>query len=1034
MKRKLASISLWALLTLFVNATELERSGWNLISICQNMSATEVNITNITEIQSQDGEAIYTGDWAKYSNLENLYAGYGYWVKGDENTIFDSGVAGDYISQPLKRDGWNLMASCQNISRDDINMSGIEEIQSQSGESIYTGSWEENSNLDTLLNGYGYWVKGDEGTLFTSKDSLIASLDPIFNEFNVGFGDSSSFPFASTTEGEKIWLNSADLIFDDDIENNDNYTNIKNFDGLAFDSLQNSLKSSKFLVYWFVKGWEESWFDVDKIQQAMDRGVVPVFNYWYFGDELMNDMPDDEKKSQYSDDYAKVATFLNQLNGKKILIMEPEFNKNNVLDSEENQRELASIIGNAIDYIKANTSDTLFSLAMTDTGSRGVNQTYDKCGYENCALGDKYEWGRPEIIYNELSDKLDFISFQQMIGQFSRDPLNPGDWESPNPKAYSDEEIGIDLLADRINNFSKFLSDKYHKPVFLPYIAIATATWSDDDGDGEIETSEINKHGWEEKANNTYKALSEIRESLKANGLFGFAPMALFDNPRHDYGGYQFFMNNEYHLGLIGSSATDEVDIASNGDLEFKLDVISYIFGDSTTPPPPSAELKYHDVLGLSLKFYEAQRAVGPFPTVDWRKPASTTDGSDVGVDLNGGWFDAGDHVKFNLPMSYSVGMLNWSMLAQRDAYIQAGKLEYGKEQVKYALDYLLNTYQAGEELDSPADDKVYFQVADGYADHSFWGPPEELDMDRPTFSCDSDGGCAAVSGAMVGAFASGAILFQDDEEYSQKLLDSAKRLHEFAMTYPTDDDYSSSGQDFYKLYSNNNDQRAWGAIWLYRATNDSSYLGQAKELMRDEYPWGHAWDNMILGVSLLLFEEGESDYQQRVENELNAWIDSSNGVSSSAGGLRVRDGIKWGNLRYASSVAFISLMYADMISDKTQKQRFVDFGKSQIDYMLGDNPSNFSYVVGYGDNYPIRPHHRAASGVSTVDDSNPNRYIIEGALVGGPMSANDDDYQDVRDGEIGWTANEVATDYNAGFTGALAKLALIYGESSSPE
>jgi len=344
---------------------------------------------------------------------------------------------------------------------------------------------------------------------------------------------------------------------------------------------------------------------------------------------------------------------------------------------------------------------------------------------------------------------------------------------------------------------------------------------------------------------------------------------------------------------------------------------------------------KYHEVLGLSLKFYEAQKGVGPFESVSWRKPASTTDGADVGVDLNGGWFDAGDHVKFNLPMSYSVGMLNWSMINDSVAYEDAQKLSYGKSQAKYALDYLLNTYQAGSNLTSPSDDKVYFQVANGHTDHSFWGPPEELSMSRPTFICDSNGGCGAVAGSMVGAFASGAILFKDDAIYSQKLLDNAKRLYNFAIAYPTDDDYSNAGQDFYKLYSNNKDQLAWGAIWLYKATNDATYLAKAKELMANEYPWGHAWDNMVLGVSLLLYEQGENSYKQRIEAELNSWITATNGVSKSAGGLRVRDGSKWGNLRYSSTMAYMALLYRDMITDTTQKEQLLTFAKSQIDYRV---------------------------------------------------------------------------------------------------
>ena len=412
----------------------------------------------------------------------------------------------------------------------------------------------------------------------TDSTTPPIATNALFDTFNIGFGGSYSFPFSSTTAGEKIWVSSVDLVLDDNIENNSYYSNIKNFDASAFDNLQDSLKNSKFLVYWLVEGWEESWFNTTKIQQAMDAGYIPVFNYWWFGDKLMNGMPDATKKAEYAQDNAKVIEFLNKLNGTKLLIMEPEFNKENVLSSEANQHEFATIMGDAIDTIKADTTDVLFSLAMTDTGSRSVEKSYAKCEYENCALGDKYEWGRPEIIYNDLLSKLDFVSFQQMIGQFSRNPSNAGDWDNPNPIAYSDADIGIDELSTRIANFSEFLKEKYNKPVFLPYIAIATATWTDSNSNSAIESSEIDYSGWETKANTTYQELSSMKEELKNRGLFGFAPMALFDNPRHDYGGYQYFMNNEYHLGIVKSGAIDEVDIATNGDIEPKSEIIDTLF------------------------------------------------------------------------------------------------------------------------------------------------------------------------------------------------------------------------------------------------------------------------------------------------------------------------------------------------------------------------------------------------------------------------------------------------------------------------
>jgi hypothetical protein len=33
------------------------------------------------------------------------------------------------------------------------------------------------------------------------------------------------------------------------------------------------------------------------------------------------------------------------------------------------------------------------------------------------------------------------------------------------------------------------------------------------------------------------------------------------------------------------------------------------------------------------------------------------------GRDVTGGWYDAGDNVKFNLPMAWSAGVLAWSVV-----------------------------------------------------------------------------------------------------------------------------------------------------------------------------------------------------------------------------------------------------------------------------------------------------------------------------------------------------------------------------------
>ena len=141
--------------------------------------------------------------------------------------------------------------------------------------------------------------------------------------------------------------------------------------------------------------------------------------------------------------------------------------------------------------------------------------------------------------------------------------------------------------------------------------------------------------------------------------------------------------------------------------------------------------------------------------------------------------------------------------------------------------------------------------------------------------------------------------------------------------------------------------------------------------------------------------------------------------------GLAYVDSAGWGALRYAANTAFLALVYSDQLSDATKKQRYHDFAVRQINYALGQNPRNSSYVVGFGANPPRNVHHRTAHGAwnDNINEPVQSRHILYGALVGGP--GTNDSYVDNRGDFV---KNEVATDYNAGFTSALARLFQEFG------
>jgi hypothetical protein len=104
------------------------------------------------------------------------------------------------------------------------------------------------------------------------------------------------------------------------------------------------------------------------------------------------------------------------------------------------------------------------------------------------------------------------------------------------------------------------------------------------------------------------------------------------------------------------------------------------------------------------------------------------------------------------------------------------------------------------------------------------------------------------------------------------------------------------------------------------------------------------------------------------------------------------------------------------------------------VDYILGDNPRATSYMVGYGNNFPQRVHHRGSSIVSIkanpsfvscfggyntwFSSKRSNTNILTGAIVGGP-----DAYDDFADERKNYEQTEPATYNNAPLLGVLARL-----------
>ncbi|WP_238015893.1 glycoside hydrolase family 9 protein [Dactylosporangium sp. AC04546] len=436
----------------------------------------------------------------------------------------------------------------------------------------------------------------------------------------------------------------------------------------------------------------------------------------------------------------------------------------------------------------------------------------------------------------------------------------------------------------------------------------------------------------------------------------------------------------------------------------------------------------YAEALQKSIWFYEAQQS-GPKPSwsrVGWRGDSAMKDGQDVGLDLTGGWFDAGDHVKFGFPMAFTTTMLAWGAVEYRDAYTRSGQLPSLINNLRFVNDYFIKAH--------PSANVLYGQVGTGGPDHAWWGPAEVMPMARPAYKIDASCGGADLAGETAAAMAASSIVIRPtDAAYADKLVTHAKQLYTFADTVRRK--YSeciTDASSFYNSWSGYNDELVWGAIWLYRATNDATYLAKAEagyaslgtepQSTTKSYKWTIAWDDKSYGCYVLLAKlTGKQQYVDDANRWLDYWSVGVNGqkVPTSPGGQAVLD--SWGSLRYAANTSFVALVYSDWLTDATRKARYHDFGVRQINYILGDNPRSSSYMIGFGANPPKNPHHRTAHGSWTDQITNPeiSRHTLYGALVGGPSSANDA-YTDSRQDYV---MNEVATDYNAGLTSALVRM-----------
>ncbi|GLT75990.1 hypothetical protein SLA2020_476770 [Shorea laevis] len=449
----------------------------------------------------------------------------------------------------------------------------------------------------------------------------------------------------------------------------------------------------------------------------------------------------------------------------------------------------------------------------------------------------------------------------------------------------------------------------------------------------------------------------------------------------------------------------------------------------------------YRDALTKSLIFLEAQRSgkLPPNHRPPWRGDSALDDGKDANVHLVGGYYDAGDNVKYGLPMAFTVTTLAWAAISYSSELRATGELENVHSAIRWGTDYFLKATRKN---------KLYVQVGDPVKDHECWVRPEKMKTPRTVLKIDQNTPGTEIAAETAAAMAASAIVFRKtDRAYSRRLLNKAKLLFQFAKTYKGTYDGECP---FYCSYSGYNDELLWAATWLHMATHRPQYMQYVKEEGISANVAEFSWDLKYAGVQVLLskfFFQGNQALQ-KYKNQADSFICSVlpespyHQVFLTPGGMiHLRDGA---NTQYVTGTALLFTAYGDLLRKFNQKvfcgdkqfdsTQLMNFARQQMDYLLGNNPQGRSYMAGFGNNPPKNPHHRGAS--VPVEDANkevscPMSFVnwynklsdnpneLTGAIVGGPDKQ--DNFIDKRSDSV---YTEPCTYINSMAVGPLAKLA----------
>jgi endoglucanase len=451
----------------------------------------------------------------------------------------------------------------------------------------------------------------------------------------------------------------------------------------------------------------------------------------------------------------------------------------------------------------------------------------------------------------------------------------------------------------------------------------------------------------------------------------------------------------------------------------------------------------YSGALANTLAFYEAERdgpqfirsalrtAPGHLNDADaetYVTPTARRDGSFKGdlaplgsrIDASGGWWDAGDYLKFVQTTSYTVELM---LTGVRDFPAQMGASAASSDftaEARFGLEWLLRMW----------DDRthtLYYQVGIGSAnkstasDHDVWRLPQSDDTyggadplyryirNRPVFRAAAPG--SPISPNLAGRDAAAfALCYQvyrlSDPSFAERCLFSAEHIFDLADAHPKRHLLTVFPFGFYP-------ERQWrddlelGATELANALSQGPLPSGLPHPTPDYYlsaaaSWAHAYIAKSRGSSdtLNLYDVSGLAHYELYRAIVRAGspaglavtpaqlLDNLRAQLEAAGSQSARDpfgfGFPWNTADTASHGAGLSVM-ASEYDQLSGTSVFAAWKGRWLANILGANAWGSSFIIGDGSTFPHCPQHQPANLLGSLDGSSP---VLAGAVVEGPNEA----------------------------------------------